>query len=349
MTKLRLAYVHAFTDRHGKFRRYFRRPGFKQVSLPGAIGSEEFMRAYQAALANAPAEIGTSRTLPGTVSALVVSYCNSTEFRRLRPVTQGDYRRILERFRDRHGDKRIAMLERKHIKLMLDERGDRPEAARNLLRTLRVLLHHAVEIGMRPDNPALGLKIGRRRGNGYHTWTEAEIAQFQACHLVGSMARLAFELGLETLQRRADVVRMGRNDVRSGVLYVTQSKTERRLEIPVSDSLAAAIEATPIAITNTFLMTSYGRPFTSHGFGAWFRTRCDEAGLPSECSFHGLRKAGARRLADAGASANVIAAMTGHNSLSQVAHYTKAADQARLARTAVNLLKGESRTSSGKP
>ncbi|MGA8229780.1 MAG: tyrosine-type recombinase/integrase [Xanthobacteraceae bacterium] len=82
---------------------------------------------------------------------------------------------------------------------------------------------------------------------------------------------------------------------------------------------------------------------------AWFRVRCDEAGLPPKCAFHGLRKAACRRLAEAGASANVIAAISGHKSLSQVEHYTKQADQARLARTAVNLLKGESRTSVGKP
>jgi integrase len=348
MTRIKLAYIHRFTDRLGKVRHYFRRPGYKQVALPGLPGSEEFMRAYQAGLENSPIEIGASRTVPGTVNAAIVGYYGSTQFHELRPVTQENYRRILESFRAKHGDKRIALLERKHIKMLLDERAEKPEAARNLLRTLRVLLNHAAEVGMRVDNPALGIRLGRRKGDGYHTWTEQEIAQFEAHHPVGSKARLALALGVYSGQRRTDVVALGRQHVRDGVLYLTQSKTGTQLAIPVHPELAAIIDATPIPITNTFLMTSYGRPFTSHGFGAWFRARCDEAGLPPACAFHGLRKAACRRLAEAGASANVIAAISGHRSLSQVEHYTKQADQARLARTGVNLLKGESRTSSGK-
>jgi integrase len=238
-------------------------------------------------------------------------------------------------------------MERKHVKMLLDEKAAKPEAARNLLRTLRVLLNYAAEVEMRIDNPALGIRLGRRKSDGYHTWTEQEIAQYEAHHPIGTKARLALALGIYSGQRRTDVVALGRQHIRDGVLYVTQSKTGTKLEIPVDPDLAAIIDATPIPITNTFLMTSYGRPFTSHGFGAWFRLRCDEAGLPHECSFHGLRKAACRRLAEAGASANVIAAISGHKSLSQVEHYTKQADQARLARTAVNLLRGGSRTPSG--
>ena len=51
MTKIRLQFVQAFVDRHGRVRHYFRRRGFKRVSLPGLPGSEGFMAAYQAALA----------------------------------------------------------------------------------------------------------------------------------------------------------------------------------------------------------------------------------------------------------------------------------------------------------
>jgi integrase len=348
MMRIKLKYVHGFCDRHGHPRYYFRRPGFKQTPLPGLPGSDEFMRSYQAALSDAPVEIASRRTLPGTVNAAIVGYYGSTQFHKLRTITQENYRRILERFRAKHGDKRIALMERKHLKMVLDEKAEKPEAARNLLRTLRVLLNYAAEVGMRVDNPALGIRLGRRKGCGYHTWTEQEIAQYEAHHPIGSKARLALALGIYSGQRRTDVVALGRQHIRDGVLYITQSKTGVQLAIPVHPDLAAVIDATPIPITNTFLMTNYGRPFTSHGFGAWFRSRCDEAGLSPECSFHGLRKAACRRLAEAGASANVIAAISGHKSLSQVEHYTKQADQARLARTAVNLLRAESRTSSGK-
>ncbi len=76
MTVLRLKYIHAFRDRHGKVRHYFRRPGFRQVPLPGLPGSEEFRLVYEAALAGQsapPIEIGAKRTEPGTINALVVA------------------------------------------------------------------------------------------------------------------------------------------------------------------------------------------------------------------------------------------------------------------------------------
>ena len=51
-----------------------------------------------------------------------------------------------------------------------------------------------------------------------------------------------------------------------------------------------------------------------------------------------MRKAAARRLAEAGCSANVIAAVTGHKSLREVARYTAAADQLRMARQGIEAM-----------
>jgi site-specific recombinase XerD len=83
----------------------------------------------------------------------------------------------------------------------------------------------------------------------------------------------------------------------------------------------------------TFLVTEYGKPFSVDGFGHWFRNMCDEAGISPECAAHGLRKAACRRLAEAGCSANVIASISGHKTLREVERYTKAADQARMAKS----------------
>jgi integrase len=84
-------------------------------------------------------------------------------------------------------------------------------------------------------------------------------------------------------------------------------------------------------------MTEHGAAFTAAGFGNWFRDRCNEAGLP-QCSIHGLRKAACRRLAEAGCSANEIAAISGHTSLREVARYTAAASQVHLADQALDRL-----------
>ena len=66
--------------------------------------------------------------------------------------------------------------------------------------------------------------------------------------------------------------------------------------------------------------------------------KIDAAGLPARCVTHGLRKAAARRLAEAGCSANEIASITGHVTLEEVARYTRAADQKKLAREAMSKL-----------
>ena len=249
--------------------------------------------------------IGANRTKAGSLGALIVSYLSSAEFLARPQATQSTYRNILDRFRRQHGDKPIALLTREHIKAMLAAKVKTPAAANHWLRLLKVLMQLAVEEGYRPDNPASGVKRIKNRSDGFHTWTEAEIAQFEACHPIGSKARLAFALLLYTAQRRSDVVGMGRQHVRDNMVEVRQQKTGARLAIPLHPDLATIIEATPSGHL-TYLVTTYEQPFTADRFGAWFRMRCDEAGLLKHCVAHGLRKAACRRLAEAGCSANVI-------------------------------------------
>ena len=132
---------------------------------------------------------------------------------------------------------------------------------------------------------------------------------------------------------------MGWQHVRGDEIAVRQEKTDEPLMIPMHPKLIEALAAVPKS-NLTFLMTERGAPFAAAGFGNWFRKRCNEAGLP-QCSAHGLRKCAATRLADAGCSVHQIMAVTGHKSMSSVAPYTKRADQRRLARQAMNMLRAE--------
>jgi integrase len=328
-------FVQAFIDRNGKPRFYFRRPGFKSVPLPGLPWSPQFMEAYEAALSGQSLPIGASRTKPGTVSAAVIGYYYDQSFLALALSTQRARRGILERFRAEHGDKRIALLQRQHIITLL--RSKKRFAARHLLMAIRALMKHAVETGLREDNPAVGVKLPNLKTDGYHSWTEAEIEQFEAYHGPGTRARLALALLLNTGQRRGDVIRLGRQHIRDGFIHVRQQKTGIELEIPIHPAVAAIIAETP-AHHLTLLTTQTDKPFSAAGFGNWFRDRCNEAGL-RHCSAHGLRKATARRLAEAGCTMHEIAAITGHASLSEVQRYTKAADQKRLALSAMEKAK----------
>ena len=171
---------------------------------------------------------------------------------------------------------------------------------------------------------------------GYHDWTEEEIAQFIARHQPGTKAHLALMLMLSTGQRRPDAVRMGWGDVVNGMIRVRQQKTGTPLMIPILPELKAALADQP-KDAPTFLRTDYGRPYSVAGFGNWMRDRCDEAGLPN-CASHGLRKACARRLAEAGCTIHQIKAITGHKTDAEVHRYTAKADQIRLAHSAFEKL-----------
>lgn len=336
MTRIRLDYVHEFVDRHGKARRYVRRNG-KRTPLPGLPGSAEFMAAYEAAITDSTRrEIGAGRTKPGTINALVVRFYSSAGFTRLAPLTQSTYRNIIERFRAEHGDKGVATMLADHVRRMIDARAATPAAANNYLAMIGLLMRFAVKLGWRDDDPTARVDKVRFKSAGFHSWAETEIAAFEARHARGTKARLAFDLLLYTAQRRSDVVRMGRQHATGGALRVRQSKTGAYLEIPIHAALSASLATVP-AGQLTFLVTAQGKPYSAAGFGNWFRERCDEADLP-HCSAHGLRKAAARRLADAGCSAHEIMAITGHRTLAEAQRYTRDADQKRGARAAFTKL-----------
>ena len=79
-------------------------------------------------------------------------------------------------------------------------------------------MQHAVEIGLRADDPTQGIKLLRPKSKlGFHRWSEGEIAQFEARHPVGTKPRLALALGLYTGQARQDVVAMGPQHIRDEV------------------------------------------------------------------------------------------------------------------------------------
>jgi integrase len=332
MTKLHLKYVQAFRS-GGDVYYYFRRHGQTRVRLPGLPGSAEFMAAYQAALATAPVAIGKSlRSKPGSISSAVAEYYLSGSFRALTGGTPQKWRALLERFREQYGHKSLASLPKEFITALLDPMP--PHAARNWLKAIRHFIRWAETRKLIDPDPTWGIRIKVPKSDGHHTWDETEIAQYEATHPVGSKARLALALGLFTAQRRSDVIRIGRQHIRDGVLVLRQQKTGAMLSIPLARELEAIIAASPIGHL-TLLTTRTGKSYGGDDFTDQFRVWCDTARLPQRCVFHGLRKAAARRLAEAGCTVHEIAAMTGHVSIKEVERYTKGVDQARLARAAV--------------
>jgi integrase len=327
-------YVQACLHREsGRVYFYLRRPGFPRVRFPGLPWSPSFMAAYEAAMSGPRTAIGAGRIKPGSVAAVVAEYFDSQQFFTSKSAgTQRMRRGILERFRAAYGDRPMLPLSAEWIEALLNTKP--PHAARSWLATLRSLCRFAIKRRYLRADPTANIKLATVKGDGFHTWTEEEIAQFEAHHPVGTKPRLALALLLYTAQRRSDVVHMGRQHIKGGVLTVKQEKTGVTLAIPVHPHLQAALDATPSEHL-TFLVTTTGKPYSPNHFSETFREWCDAAGLPKRCTAHGLRKAACRRLAEAGCSANEIMAMSGHATMKELVRYTKAADQARLARNAM--------------
>jgi integrase len=121
------------------------------------------------------------------------------------------------------------------------------------------------------------MKPPKVKSKPHRSWTDGEIAAYELAHPIGSTARLALALGG---QRRSDVVRMGRQHIRDGILTIGQQKTGAQVDIPVIDRLRTIIDATP-SDHLTFLTKKSGEPYSGTSFNYAFRH-----GLRASSSWH---------------------------------------------------------------
>lgn len=332
LMRIKLKHIARFRDRHGVLRHYLRVPGQKAVPLPGDPDSPAFLSAYQAALAvhDKPGPSAAKPPREGTLNAVAASYYASPAFHSLRATTQVNYRRIVERLRNKHGEKSVALLDSKGVEMLLAERLGHPAAQNHLLRSIRALMKEATRMKVRTTDPTIGVERTKRETKGYRAWTDQEIAQYEEHWPSGTKARLALALLLYTGQRRSDVVRMGRQHVDGSVLTVRQVKTGTTVVLPILPELRQELAHVP-AGQMTFLARESGHAHTAGGFYNLFVSWCAQAGLEPGLAPHGLRKATARRIAERGGTVHQIMSVTGHKTLSEVQVYTAAADQKRLA------------------
>lgn len=333
MTVIRLRYIQRFKDRYGKTRIYLRRPGHRRIALPDErdVG---FLAAYQQAIGKTEAP-PPRPPRPKTLASLIHEWMKSPRFLALTPASQTTYGRILLRMqKEDYADHLVTDFTALHVRRFVARLGDRPASANHRLKMFRLLFDYAVDDGWRTDNPASAVKRLREKAEGAASWTDEQIEQFAIRWPTGSVPRLALALLLYTGQRRSDVVRMGWKHVRGDLIEVTQQKTGAVLLIPIHPLLQVEIEAANDG-AETFLQRQDGEAFTPNGFYMRFKAWRAESGLPDGLSPHGLRKAAARRLAEAGCSAHEIASITGHASIAEVQRYTRAADQLKMAREAM--------------
>jgi len=339
-------YVHGYIDCRGRPRWYLRRVGYKRVPLPGLPWSPEFMAAYETAMAGEKIEPGKNKIAPGSVADLITLYYQTAVFTGLSDATRQTYRGILERFRAEYGELPVARLQEQHIMAILDKKAATPAAANNLRRMLRAIMKLAKQRKMIQANPMM--EPIRYKVKGFKDWSDEEIKLFADHYPMGTRERLALELMLCAAPRRSDVVRLKQANVSGGRLIYRQRKTDAEINIPLLPQLEEAIAAMPIHEgQQLFLHTQFGEPFTETGFYNWFTDKARKAGVPKGRSPHGLRKACCRRLAEAGCSPHEIMSVSGHETLKEVERYTKAANRARLANSAIAALQTAQREGVG--
>ncbi len=350
MPRPRPPHLHTELTRHGRRVWYFRRGKGQRIRIDHDYGTPEFMAAYEAALAGeAPAKPG--RAAAGTLRWLWDRYRESAAWAGLSLATRRQRENIMRGVLETAGDKPFAKITRKTIVAGKDRRKATPAMARHFVETQRGLFRWAVEADYVPEDPTRDVKIGKARTEGHHTWTDDECDRFEARWPLGTRERLAFDILLYTGFRRGDAAIFGRQHIRNGVISLRTEKSQGAVQIvlPLLPPLAESIAATKTGDL-TFIADKRGRGLSKEGFGNWFAEACVKANVPGRA--HGLRKAGATRAANNGASEAELEAIFGWRGGGMAALYTRKANREKLARKAASLLMPEpksntySRTSS---
>jgi len=351
-------------DRHGNVRIYFqRRKGDRRIRLRERPGTLEFEREYQRVFSgqtqlDAATKATDGKTTPGSLRWLCEQYYASAPFLNgLDPkTTRPRRRRILDEIcRQPHretgqlaGTLPYRLITPREIAAIRDAKAGTPESANMRVKALRALFTWACdpEYALVMENPAARVKyLKSTNPDGHRAWTEEDAQKFEARHPPGSKAHLAFYLLVYTGARVSDVARFGPQTVRDGKLCFTEfkgrkSKSPKHHELPILLPLRDAIEAYYAARNERhllYLTTRAGKQFADAHLSSWFSARCKEAGL-DRLSAHGIRKFGATRAAEAGATDWQLRAMFGWEASKQAELYTRKANRRRMEAEAVSML-----------
>lgn len=334
-------HVHAVTWRSGRVAYYWQKHrgtshAGPRIRLPDDPSSAAFWQAVKA--------LQDGARPPGGIAAMIDAYQASPHYLGLADATRREYARYMASLRAAIGDRDTAELMPKDVAELRDAMGETPAKANAYIRAIAALYRWGRERGLAQANPADGirkLKIGE-----YQPWPEwawlAAMAHFRP------EIRAACILGRHTGQRLGDILRLKLTDISTDTdgtdgFNLVQQKTGKALFVPVAQAVRPVIAEARRRGHICLVAREDGSPFTVDQFHAmWGREMQREALKPireAGLSFHGLRKSFAVAAADAGISGKGIGSLTGQ-SLPVVEHYSKGADQKRLAKSAMKTLEG---------
>lgn len=324
--------------RHGKMVWYVRVNDGPRIRLREEFGTQEFEQEYLAAIHGRPAMRSSKTARAGTLLWLYERYHESSAWTCLSQATRRARENIFRHVMDKNGSVPFAIIRQQDIEAGKDDRADRPGAARDFVKSMRGLFQWAYKKGFIKTDPSADVKQPpRKNGPGFPVWTEDDIDTYQKCWPIGCKERVWLDVLLYTGLRRGDAVRLGRQHIQNGIATVRTEKSQEMVQvmIPILPVLAETLAAGPTADT-TYICGANGKPLTKESFGNLFRDACRAAGVNK--SAHGLRKAGATRAAENGATVAELEAIFGWQGGGMAALYTRSADRKRLATQAMTKL-----------
>ncbi len=329
-------FLHRQVTRHNRVVWYYRKGKGPRIRIKGEFNSPEFLARYDAAAG--PSAKAHKSPPSGSFAWAAWMYRQSQIWASMSPATRRKRDYILARIISTHGETPIAAWKRGDIAAGRDKRGATPAAARDFVACLRALFGWLVESGLVASDPTEGLRVTKPKSDGFPAWTEEDEAMFRGRWPLGTRERVAFEVLRQTGLRRGDACRVGRPHLRDGVIRITTEKTNERVAIAVSSTLAEAIAAGPIGDL-TLITTSAGRPMMKESMGNWLRSACNAAGVTK--SAHGLRKAAAAADALAGWTDAELDAKYGWAGRQMASLYTRSANREKLSLGAARRTEGE--------
>jgi integrase len=329
-------HLHRETTRHGRTVWYVRVGHGPRIRLTGEYGSPEFEVEYRAALEGRPVEPRKRAVAVGSLAWLFHRYRETSTWMTLSVATRRQRENIIAGVLTQAGHEAATAIKRAHIVAGRDRRAQTPATAKHFLDAMRGLFRWALDAGHVRSDPTLGVKNPTLpKLGGFPVWSEDDVTRYETCWPLGSKERVWLDVLAYTGLRRGDAVQLGRQHVRDGVATIRTEKTGVTVTIPILPALAQTLAAGPTGEL-AFICGERGQPLTKESFGNLFREACRAAGVAK--SAHGLRKIGATRAANNGATVAELEAIFGWQGGGMAALYTRAADRVRLAKSAMSKL-----------
>ena len=293
--------------------------------LPGAYGSRSFALPTSKHRGRPRRKL---RAKPGTVRYLVAAYREAPCFA-ISPGRHAATRRGASTGFATPSEKlHLLQCNPRHVEALMAKKAG-PAAANRLRKDLGQLFRFAAKrFGYTGQNPPRW-RIPTRKAR--RDFTLGQMTRLRHSRQVPDRNKgpVALEIFLGTGAARQDAAALTRRNIRGGRLFYRRGKTGQEVDLPILPELARELAPLASRSDDVARTRSPTEVLQRAPPGSLVSGKVQGSRL-TECTSHGLRKAGARRLAEAGATEWEVMAFLAHRTAQEASRYTAAANRAKL-------------------